>query len=102
MVRANPLDPMNAPPSLPPGDTLPPRLKRTVELVYSVEGVIGARVWQWQGGVAVGVRLADRASPTGTIERVQTAVAAVREPGEEWDFGILADGPPWTEKKTDA
>ena len=26
---------------------IPPRLKRTLELVFHVEGVVAARVWQW-------------------------------------------------------
>src|SRR5580693_968480 len=36
-------------------DSLPVRLKRTLELAYAVEGVVAARVWQWPGRVAVGV-----------------------------------------------
>jgi hypothetical protein len=68
-----------------------PRLKRTLEVVYSVEGVVSARVWQWQGRVAVGVRGGTATSPADLIRRVELAVAGLRELGETWDFGILGD-----------
>jgi hypothetical protein len=69
---------------------LSPRLRRTLELVYAVEGVVAARVWQWAGRVAVGVRGADW-TPPDLIVRVEAAVAGLREAGEVWDFGILED-----------
>jgi hypothetical protein len=69
---------------------LSPRLRRTLELVYAVEGVVAARVWQWAGRVAVGVRGAELTSPD-LIVRVEAAVAGLREAGEVWDFGILED-----------
>jgi hypothetical protein len=69
---------------------LSPRLRRTLELVYNVEGVVVARVWQWAGRVAVGVRGAGATSPD-LIVRVEAAVAGVREAGEVWEFGILED-----------
>jgi hypothetical protein len=75
------------PPPLPP----PPRLRRAIELAYGVEGVVGARVWQWPGRVAVGVRGGANTSPTELLRRVESAVSALREPGETWDFGILED-----------
>jgi hypothetical protein len=67
------------------------RLRRTLELVYGVEGVFAARVWQWPGRVAVGVRGGAAGSPEALIRRVEAAVAGLREPGEAWDFGILED-----------
>jgi hypothetical protein len=68
---------------------LPPRLRRTLELVYGVEGVVAARVWQWPGRVAVGVRGGITTVPAELIRRVESAVAGLREPDETWDFGIL-------------
>ena len=73
------------------GDDLPPRLRRTLELVYGVEGVVAARVWQAPGRIAVGVRGGAATAPTDLLRRVESAVAGVREPGEAWDFGILDD-----------
>jgi hypothetical protein len=71
---------------------LPPRLRRTLELVYGVEGVVAARVWQWPGRVAVGVRGGATTVPAELIRRVEDAVSGLREPDETWDFGILEEG----------
>ncbi|HEY8072535.1 MAG TPA: hypothetical protein VIF62_00450 [Labilithrix sp.] len=68
---------------------LPPRIRRTLELVYGVEGVTAARVWHWPGCVAVGVRPAMMSAPSELLRRVEAAVAGVREPEETWDFGLL-------------
>jgi hypothetical protein len=68
---------------------LPPRLRRTLELVYGVEGVVAARIWQWPGRIAVGVRGGAATAPTDLIRRVEAAVAGLRDPDEAWDFGIL-------------
>jgi len=68
---------------------LPPRLRRTLELVYGVEGVTAARVWAWPGCVAVGVRSATMSSPSELLRRVESAVSGLREPEETWDFGLL-------------
>jgi hypothetical protein len=70
---------------------LPPRLRRTLELVYSVEGVVAARVWQYAGRIAVGVRGGSCTDPGSLLHRVQFAVAGLKEPEEVWDFGILED-----------
>ncbi len=70
---------------------LPPRLRRTLELVYAVEGVVAARVWQWPGRIAVGVRGGSTTVPSSLLHRVQVAVAGLREPGETWEFGIMDD-----------
>ena len=72
-----------------PADSLAPRLRRTIELAYGVEGVVSARVWQWSGRVAVGVRGTVSTTPADLLRRVESAVGALREPGEVWDFGIL-------------
>ena len=69
---------------------LSPRLRRTLELVYSVEGVVAARVWQWPGRVAIAIRGGPVTAPD-LIRRVEDAVAGLREAGEIWDFGILED-----------
>jgi hypothetical protein len=70
---------------------LPPRLRRTLELVYAVQGVVAARVWQSPGQVAVGVRGGAATAPASLLDRVQSAVSGLQEPGEKWEFGILED-----------
>lgn len=70
---------------------LPPRLRRCLELVYGVEGVSAARVWLWDGAVAVGIRPAPSSAPDEILKRVEAAVAGLREPGETWDFGLLTE-----------
>ena len=73
----------------------PPRLRRTLELVYNVDGVVAARVWQWTENlgrderVAVAVRANATSSPTEVLRRVEAAVESIREPGEAWEFGLL-------------
>ena len=67
------------------------RLERTLELVYGVEGVVAARIWQWSDRIAVGVRGGWATSPGTLIRHVENAVAGLREPGEVWEFGILED-----------
>jgi hypothetical protein len=73
----------------------PPRVRRTLELVYGVEGVVGARVWRWTENlgrdekVAVAVRANGACSPNDVLRRVEAAVSSIREPGEVWEFGLL-------------
>jgi hypothetical protein len=76
------------------GNDLPPRLRRTLELVYQVEGVVAARVWQLPGRVAIGVRGSQGTTPADLLHRVEAAIAGLREAGETWDFGILDDSNP--------
>jgi hypothetical protein len=76
---------------VPAGTGLPPRLRRTLELVYGVEGVVAARVWHSPGSVAIGVRGSHTSSPHDLLRRVESAVAGLREADELWDFGILED-----------
>jgi len=71
---------------------MPPRLKRTLELAYAVDGVVAAKVWQWPGRIAVGIR--GSGSETDLLRRVASAVAGLRDADENWEFGILDDGPP--------
>src|SRR6185312_8184546 len=73
--------------------TLPPKLRRALELAYNVEGVVAARVWHWPGRIAVGIRGGSATSPSDLLRRVEVAVAGLREPNESWDFGILEDAP---------
>ena len=68
---------------------LPTRLRRALELVYAVEGVVAARVWHWPGRVAVGVTVAAAFAQGDTLRRVEVAVAPLRHPDETWDFGLL-------------
>ena len=63
-----------------------------MELVYGVEGVVAARVWQWPGRVAIGVYPGHATQPSSLLGRVESAVAGLKEPGETWDFGILEGG----------
>jgi hypothetical protein len=79
----------------PPKDDTPPRLRRTLELVYGVDGVVAARVWQWtenlgqEERVAVAVRANAVSSPADVLRRVEAAIEVVRQPGEAWEFGLL-------------
>ena len=75
----------------PASNELPPRLRRTLELVYGVEGVVAARVWQLPGKVAVGVRGSRTATPPDLLVRIESAIEGLREPDEAWEFGILED-----------
>lgn len=70
-------------------EALPARIRRTLELVYGVEGVTAARVWHWPGRVAVGVRPAVSSAPAELLRRVEAAVAGLRDPEETWEFGLL-------------
>lgn len=70
-----------------------PRMRRIIEIVYSVDGVHAARVWEWPDAgktrIAVAVRPAQSASVGDLLRRVEAAVAGLAEPGESWDFGVL-------------
>jgi len=74
-----------------PATPLPPKLRRALELVYALEGVASARIWQWGDRIALGVRAGRAAAPAELLRRVEDAVAALQEPGEVWDFGLLDD-----------
>ncbi len=73
----------------PPKQDLPSRMRRALELVYAVEGVVAARLWHWPGRVAVAVTVAPSSAHGETLRRVELAVAALRHPDETWDFGLL-------------
>lgn len=87
MNDATPTPP--APPAPGGSASLPPRIRRTLELVYGVEGVTAARVWHWPGRVSVGVRPAMLSAQSELLRRVEHAVSGLREPDETWDFGLL-------------
>ena len=72
-------------------EPLPPRLRRTIELVYGVEGVAGARVWQWDDRIAVAITPSPAYATSELLRRVEAAVAGMREPGEIWEFGLLEE-----------
>ncbi len=68
---------------------LPPRVRRILELIYSVEGVTAARVWHQPNAVSVGVRAGTVAAPHEVLLRVESAVSVLKYPDETWDFGYL-------------
>lgn len=74
-----------------PGQGVPPATRRILEVVYGVEGVVAARVWQTPGQVAVGVRGGAGTSPVDLVRRVESAVIGLREAGVVWDFGVLEE-----------
>jgi hypothetical protein len=67
------------------------RARRTLELVYEVEGVGAARVWIWSGRAAVAVSAANGTASSDLLKRVEAAVVGMREAGESWEFGFLQD-----------
>jgi hypothetical protein len=69
---------------------IPPRMKRVLQVVYAVEGVSAARVWEWPGRVAVAVHAAGIADGE-LLRRVERAVDPLRDAEETWDFGLLDD-----------
>ena len=79
-------DPTNRAPE---SDDLDPRIRRTLELVYQVEGVVAAKVWAMPDRMAVGVRLGSGHGASEVIARIEQVTLGLREPGEAWDFGLL-------------
>lgn len=79
------------PPEPPPAssDDLDPRIRRTLELVYQVEGVVAAKVWAMPDRIAVGVKIGAGHGPAEVMARLEQVTVALREPGETWDFGLL-------------
>jgi len=70
---------------------VPPAVRRVLEVVYTVDGVVAARVWQSPGKMAVGVSGRRGTSPNDLLRRVEAAVVGLREPGITWDFGWLQE-----------
>jgi hypothetical protein len=66
-----------------------------LEIIYGVDGVAAAKVWEWPGDggmqkrIAVAIRPAPRTSPQELLQRVEAAIAGLREPDELWEFGLL-------------
>lgn len=82
------------PPSAPPASAsdardLDPRIRRTLELVYQVEGVVAAKVWAMPERIAVGVRIGAGHGAAEVMARLEQVTLGLREPGETWDFGLL-------------
>jgi hypothetical protein len=71
--------------------SVPQRLRRALEIVYQLEGVAGARVWQWGDKVALGVRPTASTNPSDLLRRIDMALAAVRDPQETWELGVLEE-----------
>lgn len=69
---------------------LDPRIERALEILYRIEGLSAAKMWQWEHNVAVGVRGYGMSEAT-LLRRAEMALIALQEPGETWQFGILAD-----------
>jgi hypothetical protein len=78
--------PTNAPTE---SSDLDPRMRRTLELVYQVEGVVAAKVWAMPNRMAVGVRIGAGHGPPEVLARIDAVTLPLREPGEQWDFGLL-------------
>jgi hypothetical protein len=74
-----------------PESPVPPAVRRVLEVVYTVDGVVAARVWQSPGKFAVGVSGRRGTSPSDLLRRVEAAVVGLREPGIAWDFGWLQE-----------
>jgi hypothetical protein len=71
--------------------SLSSRARRTLELVYDVEGVGAARVWMWAGRAAVAVKGVGGVPSPDLLRRVEAAIIGLREAGETWEFGFLQD-----------
>ena len=67
------------------------RMRQALEAVYGIEGVLGARVWDCEGTIAVGVRPSSHASTSQILQRVERAIKPLREPGETWEVGLLEE-----------
>ncbi len=70
---------------------LTPALRRIVEVVYGVDGVVAARVWQSPDRIVVGARGGAGTAPEELLRRVEMAVVGLREPGVSWEFGWLQE-----------
>ncbi len=68
---------------------LPLRLRRVLEVAYGVEGVVAARVWQTDQGITVAVTPSPTAGPVHILRLVESALSALQQPGESWNFGLL-------------
>jgi len=69
---------------------LPPRLELALEIIYRIEGVAAAKIWQWDNRVAVAVRGVGHIEEQ-LLRRVEASLVSLAEPNETWDYGILLD-----------
>ena len=74
-----------------PRPEVPQAVRRILEVVYGVEGVVAARVWQSPNRVEIGVMGGAGTSPVDLLRRVEVAVVGLRQPGVTWDFGWLQE-----------
>lgn len=65
------------------------RLRRVLEVAYSVEGVVAARVWQSGKEIHVAVTPGPSRGPMHLVQQVEHAMTPLREPDESWQFGLL-------------
>ncbi len=71
-------------------DPLTPRLEQALEIVYRIEGVSAARIWQWDNRVAIAVRGAGHVEEQ-LLRRVEASLVSLVLPNETWEYGILLD-----------
>ena len=76
-------------PNAPSVDDLDPRVRRALQVVYQIQGVVAAKVWAMPDRVAVGIRIGAGHGSADVLARVEASTAGLREPGEVWDFGLL-------------
>lgn len=69
---------------------LPPRLELALEIIYRIEGVAAAKIWQWENRVAVAVRGVGHIEEQ-LLRRVEASLVSLAEPNETWDYGILVE-----------
>lgn len=69
---------------------LPPRLELALEIIYRIEGVAAAKIWQWEDRVAVAVRGVGHVEEQ-LLRRVEASLVSLAEPNEIWEYGILVD-----------
>ncbi|RYZ61186.1 MAG: hypothetical protein EOP08_13825 [Proteobacteria bacterium] len=69
---------------------LPPRLELALEIIYRIEGVAAAKIWQWENRVAVAVRGVGHVEEQ-LLRRVEASLVSLAEPNETWDYGILVE-----------
>ena len=69
---------------------LPPRLELALEIIYRIEGVASAKIWQWEDHVAVAVRAVGHVDEQ-LLRRIEASLGSLSEPNEKWEYGILAD-----------
>jgi hypothetical protein len=70
----------------------PQRLRRIESAVLELEGVASVRVWELEGAVEIGVRVAPACTVADVLGRVSELSATLREGEERWEVGVLDEG----------